>query len=671
MTTELATRPLLEEGVTADAVGFLRSMLNRRPEQRATVRDLMSHPWMGGRRPRPDDEESMDEVVEDDDLNVGASQLSIQDGQSRPAPQSQQFDDVMDAVLDEFDDDDSQKENSNSGTFGQQGKNVNAPRLWGEVNISAVGSSGVIPEDRLNISLPGDRPGHEDSMETEIRDSVDSRTPSTRKSNSVVDLFASVANGQSADQLQSLVYNVQSQSLGGSESVIQDVQMQSVGGPSVEGSYFTTSKRKPAHDTSDEFENPPKHKPTFKRLRSEGNMEALANQATEELHLLASMPLVKRLESGRQIDGPHDKMVFWVNHDLKTWHQQYPEMTETQLRAFEKAAEARKEQFKPGQSSLWDLAMKFFPPTQATPSVLPDTEHPIGRLGSPEATRGLLRDPRNLTEIASVDVPSTALPNATDELDSLPDTLPPDVTTPPDINSFLGVEEQQLFAVLESAFDSSLSGINIPIRDTLVSWGRAPENTNVYANVYERKVPKFGLRVVLWKEGYDPMRKPSHKNGRPWERAGTESDYHFYLSTRATSGVHVNDMHLGSNRSRPQAPHNWTRLHDGDEIVVWGGLDSPDKMKLIFRCFWGGSALSRQGGMAIMPTPQAMQIEESFVRTERRVKVDQERQRRVDAAAADMRARRGRIDLERERTRLFEQKILEARTYLAEAKPSP
>ncbi|KAF3344783.1 hypothetical protein VdG2_06969 [Verticillium dahliae VDG2] len=664
MTTNLNTEPLVEAGVSDDAIGFLGSMLQRRPEHRATVHDLQGDPWLGGQK-RPEDAESLDEVTDDDesDLQVGASQLSIQEGQSRRLPHEPQFEEVIDDVLDDFLAEDSEKENEDeNGTFGRPGA---GPKLFGEVNVSAVGSSGVIPEGRLNISLPGSsHNAPEDSMETEILDSQGSHEASTigGHSNNGARLSLSRTNGQSNDQLHSLVENVRSQSLGASESVILDTTMKTANDSGVNDSYWTASKRKPAYDTSDEFEESRPGKPVVKRLRSEGNIEALADQAMEEFTLLASVPLVERLKSGRQIDGPQDKTFFWEGQNMGTWHLDYPEMTELQRQVFTQAAESRKEVFAPGKSGLWDLAMKYFPPHQGG---LGDTEQPV-LLNPDDRPRTLQRDVRTMAELREASAPPPTAPPP--EEDDLPDTLPPETQR---IVPIIDDEvPQRALAVLESSPGSVVSGISVPVRNTFVSWGRGPENTAVYTPKTELRVPKYAVKILLWTEELEPTRRHASKTVHPWDRQDVDpTKYGFYLSTKATIGIHVNGCHLPSPRPGSSSLH-WIQLHDGDEIVVWGTMDNPEKTKLIFRCFWSASSQPRTtpGPPRIISSSTARRLEEASSKAERRARTDAERQRRLGDADRDFAERKARIDRERERTMIFERRVLEARDMLIAVK---
>ena len=80
----------------------------------------------------------------------------------------------------------------------------------------------------------------------------------------------------------------------------------------------------------------------------------------KEESLLAQVPPIRPL-TDRLIDEPAPKSFFWDPRHKKSWHLRYPEMTQLQLDAFFSAAEAR-EEFTPGGTPLWALAMKYFPP---------------------------------------------------------------------------------------------------------------------------------------------------------------------------------------------------------------------------------------------------------------------------------------------------------------------
>jgi hypothetical protein len=401
-------------------------------------------------------------------------------------------------------------------------------------------------------------------------------------------------------------------------------------------SEFNTSKRKPALDTSDEFEASQGKKPTFKRLRSENNVEPLPDDVPlEELKLLASVPAIQRLGSGRQIDNPVQKTIFWDRRDSKTYHLAYPEMTQLQLDVFRRAAREKGEEFVPGDSGLWKLAMKYFPPNN-------------------------WRD-NDGWEAVALNVADSIIDSIPD---SIPDTLPPEsqqqIIVPDDLS------QNRLAGVLESPDDSLIKDIHLPISDSILSWGRGLENTHVFEKRNENMVPKYAFKILVWKEGYDAARD---RGPHPWHRScDDEAEYHFYISTKATNGIWINDYMLQSHDSKkPSSPsHHWVRLCHGDELVIWGS-DRLGKAKVTFKCFWGGSRVERDAGSTPEPVHVgvARRLDEICLKAERRYKSDATYKEALDAHCREHALRGCFVEKERARSDVFETKRRAAKLMLA------
>ncbi|VUC20338.1 unnamed protein product [Clonostachys rosea] len=608
MTTRLGIAPLEQFNVSEEGIDFLSRMLQRRPEQRATIEELAEHPWLGGHGSSVQASQSFDEITDDEDMAAQLIDLPWDD---------------HGRIID-VSDDESEKEN---GTNFRPGRRPQQQRLFGEVGISAIGSSGVIPGDFLNL------PADDTSMrETEILgpegdEAYDSGDNTARAR-------AQSHFHQSADQLQSLVENVASQSLGDKEN--EPVQPDLLSSR-YQSDYLNGSKRKPPSqelsDLSDE--NTPTEKPFIKRLKSESNIEGLSENAIEELKLLACVPQINRLSSGRQLDEPVDKVTFW-EQDRTTWHLNYPEMTQLQYDAFNQAARDRGEKFRPGQTPLWDLARRYFPPTPR-----------------------MVEQPRQDVS----DFPPTAMP--TDSM-SIPDTLQPD----PKIEYTIPAVGARAIGLIESSTTSLINGVSFPITDSLISFGRGPENTEVFEPPSESRIPKYAFKILLWKEGYDPARDPS-KVVPPWVHSSTadESSYGFYLSTKATLGIRVNGQAVPSSDAKnPSGPSRyWTRIYDGDDLVVWGGQEPQNQTSLTFRCFWGSSSSPRHDknhALDFAPEELAQQLDLACQRTEKRIRDAGEKRLKNGAAISDLEVRTRTVDLERARSIEFEQRRQEAIAFI-------
>ncbi|KAK4144693.1 uncharacterized protein C8A04DRAFT_27631 [Dichotomopilus funicola] len=716
MTKPLGISPLLDAGISDEGIDFLQRMLNRKPEDRATVESLQNHPWISGSFTTV--AQSFEELA-DEVLHVNASQLSLDDternqegGRELRVPSDDEISDEeeADGVEDvDFDANgiqgygyESEKENY---TFGP---NHNQPRLFGEVNPSALRSSGAIPSNRLNLPIsPASfaSTGTTEILgtETEIKDSFeseDSLTPRRKSQRSQAasgglrsSIVLSVDQSRSVDELNNMTFDVASQSLGGAESIMENLNMKSRAG-SLLRSHTTgdlnTSKRKPSVDSSEEDDAPfLEERRGLKRLRSEASAANLAVHRTAaaaatpaatavvvedgEYQLLAQMPSILRAQSGRQIDNPVHKSTYWSAQDRRTWHLNYPEMTQLQLDAFKQAALGRGEEFGPGKTPLWDLAMKYFPAVHC--------ERPDDASKEGGGKRG--------HENGGV-VPSTAGPDAT--VPATPPTmddfahqqLTPTATTLPNLTD----PGRPIVACLQSTPGSAIPGVSVMVTESMVSWGRAVENTRSYSPKSDLRVPKFGFRILLWKPNYDPAR-----NFRPWNRApeSDEAAFHFYISTKATAGIYINGVHLPSDDAKnPTSPSTyWMKLFDGDRVSVWQTPDKRVMSELIFRCGWGGSARIRSHTQryfddnenddtdddnALAPEPIANKLDEVAVKTERKMRSLSEHDLKMEEANHDVdeRVRSAAVlDRERQRSREFELRRLEACRALGIRRVSP
>ncbi|KAG8421086.1 Protein kinase protein rad53 [Metarhizium acridum] len=363
------------------------------------------------------------------------------------------------------------------------------------------------------------------------------------------------------------------------------------------------------------------------------------------------MPQVTRLNSGRQIDYPVSKMVWW-QQDKKTWHLRYPEMTQRQHDAFRQAAREGGEEFGPGKTPLWDLAMKYFAPE-------PRLE---GRNGHSAISLpvGLRREDSRMVE-DTVEFPPTAAPI---ESSSIPDTCPPDTKIVVPVQESLSTN--RAIALVDTDASSCVQGITFPITGSFVSFGRGPENTESFKQKQEPRVPKYAFKIMLWKDGFDPSRHSS-AGDQPWCKEASQGDaqYHFWISTKATLGLKINGYNLASSDPKnPSGPSQyWAKIYDGDSLMIWGGQDPMNQTRLTFRCFWGGSSTVRPAcrQQLELASPQvAAKLDAVCQRTEKRVRDAVERKRKSDEASADIVERSRQVDRERERSRLFEQKRLAA-----------
>lgn len=636
MTTPLNIRPLERQQLTAKCVDFICRMLQVRVESRATVLDLQSHTWLQELEEQVQASQSYDEITDDEDFKIEPSQFR------------QAYDD--EDRISESMDDDSDQENQNIVPSKPSG-----PRLFGEVGSSAIGSSGAVPSELLNLPLGDVSMGRTEILNDEVDEAYSSLMSDDVPPNGHGRHFTdkeppSMFQRQSMDQLQSLVEDVASQSLGGKKSQEEDNK-------EFKQSIFSldpnTSKRKPpSQEAADEYdENTPPSKPTIKRFKSETNIdEHMSEEILAEYKLLASIPQIQRSKSGRHLDDPVSKRVFW-GKDKDTWHLRYPEMTQLQWGAFRSAAAERGEDFNVGKSALWNLAMKYFPP-----------------IARPQLKHGPPTVPNTTFATTPEQLPNTDPPSILDT-ESLPDTLPPDARIVP-VNE--GEVPSRAIALVESSKTSTVGGISLPVTDALTSFGRGPENTHVFNIREERGVPKYAFKILLWKNGYDPSPDPS-KVTPPWldsTSSGDADSYYFWISTQATNGIWINRMPLYS--SRTSGPY-WTKIYNGDRIVMVLNPETSSKSQVSFKCFWGGSSKTRleatgdANGTELEFASQSTtaKLEQACARTEKRIT----KQKTVALENAEVTMRSEDATRERERCDLFEAKRQEAIRVLSARQP--
>lgn len=645
--------PLVKFDVSKTGIHFLSRMIHVRPETRATIAELKSHAWLNHAH-------SLADQVSDEALGQSASQLSLDE---RQLSQSTRIDENSIHETEPNISMDFETEEENRTV-----RQPTATKLFGEV--SAIGSSGAIPEGRLNLPVSDMSLGETEINGSEVRDSFeesdDFSTPRDNLRQNNVSLFR---DSSPPDNSRSALLGIGSQSLGGASSILKNLNMKSnanvnLGLTSPRASHLATSKRKPDDSMSDEHDTSNSNAtPSLKRLKSEGNVDTLEDDTLEdEDGLLASVPQRIKNNSGRQINYPVAKKIYWDSHDDETWHLDYPEMTHLQFNAFERAAEKRNEEFGPGKTPLWKLAMKYFPPTHEKSSV--DHTH------KKSSVETLALRPKEMNS----DQRPVKKPSGQDLYETLP---------PTDQGLDIPTSSERLSSVVPSApgtnnhseteiggfrpiSDSPVSMTRICLEDPVLSWGRDMSNTAVHTPPLDVTVPKNAFRVLLWREGYVASEL------RPWEptrsdtsrtmRASPEPDsYAFYIATKATNGIHVNGNKLRSHEPKDAAAvcKHWMKLYHGDHIIFWGSGNSKGRAGLIFECSWGGSSKTRPADEppTCVPALVAQKLDRLWPRAVR----SRQHCRLKKAAQIDTERRmRNMAKKEEERSQMFEQKRLEA-----------
>ncbi|EKD18997.1 uncharacterized protein L3040_006491 [Drepanopeziza brunnea f. sp. 'multigermtubi'] len=658
MTCHLDIRPLQLANVSENGIRFVKSMLIVRPEQRATIEQLEQRSWFLGGNSFQDSMENdeVDQIGGDDSnfetqLEQGTSQLSIN-------PELEEFDDSQLMIDDDLSHllDDSQEmmdgddmslplelqpreipssfanSDSNSSAETQTYRMVHGGgnsedtvgRLFGEVNASAIGSSGALPLDHLHLPFQTTANNHgtapDDSQQSRyLQESPGDNhrgqsqgipaaatvptimppppppppTPSTRNP------ITAARHPEIEDRA------VRESSLMGAEAMVGNLNMHSPASATSPGAEAMVGNlNSPASAT---FPGTESLAPTTEDTREAfGSVRRPREEEEEdwddESWRPADLP-IKRRKSSRQIDMRIPPTVFWDPSDRSTHHYDYPSMTSMQFKSYQEYAEKKGEVFAHGQN-IFEVTMQSFRNSRS-PSLEPEraASEPIkdeGRrmlmkrderkLEEPRGGRGKSESRTGEHPVAQENfIPLTAHPF--DTASKAKSTTTHYAFDFPSVgNDFQA--PKRILAKAVSTVDSCLA-ISLNITDSAFSWGRGESTTTRYANGKEDRVPKYAFKTMLFKPGYYKDKPAPLDTTHVWNQRDT--DMSFYISTKATLGIWVNGAHIpGHDLQHPNAESLfWGELRNGDIITVWRNDSKVPGAKkhtrLRFECFWGKS----------------------------------------------------------------------------------
>ncbi|TVY88722.1 Serine/threonine-protein kinase [Lachnellula willkommii] len=642
MTEPLDIRPLQLANVSENGIRFVRQMLHVRPEFRATVEELQQSSWLLG---DDDMELSQDTELEqgtsqlslqEADLQQGASQLSLIDdrqiedsaefGQSvsdvteiqqREIPSS--FSDGISNVASSYDYDYNYA-NGNGNSNGRPiiGGNGNG-RLFGEVNVSDVGSSGAIPLDpQLNLPLPsaplnrdhhdihpesdlnfddseqqGDVNYSEDQFDPSQSDHFSQQAgviPSTEPPTAMappthIPTTTNFKAGDLRRQLQGQGVPeraVRSSSLMGTESMVGQLNMHS---PASAASPGATS---PPPDAGREMTMTT----SLRRPREEGLED-------DENWQPADLPPKRRRKSQREIDMPVPPSIFWDPADKSTHHNDYPAMFTSDYNQYKDLAKSKGEEFGQGHKSFDNTMQSFLGSRSPSNSFVEVSPVPSeGRLMLMKRDDRTLDDTNAQTTPSRADeaeddyIPSTArVSYAGSPRPDVPSVTMTDAPPIPALESAFQIPKRVL-AKLVITPDSCISNVNLSITENVTSWGRARETIVRYPNTQELRVPKLAFKVILFEAGPDVNSEP-----KPAQATSKEENKAFYISTKASQGIWINDVKLLSYNPKDHGGYSryWGELRDGDFITVWKDEQQLDLFtRFRFECYIGRSKIPRK-----------------------------------------------------------------------------
>jgi serine/threonine protein kinase len=593
MTKPLDIRPLqeLDTPVSEDGIRFIRSMLHTRPESRPTIEELERSPWLqdGSIEISFDDEDEVDMIGNDenvDPLEKSASQLNINDENKPPLDASTDTVDLHTPLknVDEIPSSFISGDSSEFDIFFRRVADQPAPHpLFGEVNKSILGSSGVVPFERLNL------PVSYSEMERSTSDlnglgslQALSERLNMDSTNKPADTIA-VPPLNSEHQPSPLPNLITAPSLMGAESLVGMLAMNSPS-PATDIPY--------QEDSQSGCLPTPDFRASMKSLRRQCDPSFEEQQS-------------KRVKSSREIDIEVSKTVFWDARDRSTHHLEYPVMSVSEYKEARELSKMYGEEFKHGES-VFDSIVGIY---RKSASLEPETPARAHSEPVNAHTKMMKRDDRKLGEMAPDKILTSAsyynptIPPISEVLPLPPQNQNTTSTNNPDDalsptqqlaastanGSDVFAPPRRILAKLIATPDSVIPSINLNITEILTCWGRGGSTTLHYL-VDDGRIPKYAIRLAMWEPGL------GYGVAHPESKL---AELPFYISTKASAGIRVNGVHIPS--FEPTNPTGrsvyWGRLCHGDVVDVWAPKDQRDLyVRFRFECYWGKSSVERDEG---------------------------------------------------------------------------
>ncbi|KAI9783883.1 MAG: hypothetical protein M1816_001135 [Peltula sp. TS41687] len=593
MTTKLDVEPLLKQGVSDKGVAFIRRLLKPYAEERPTAEECLKDPWLAREAESAKESfgrEDLGAPREIDQFPVGASRFSLEGGETREGEGVDEDEDEDDENdLDEplykgpqvtkrlkRDDafehgrervevpssiDDSYSSLPHLASPGEpnaphrhlQGQPGKGNRLFGEVGTSVLGSSGVISPNDLNLegSAIGERDSGDGMSEASTLERVASPSSSdvyqeeTRQIRNRTDHPAAARTVTSSQQNSSyLKEKISPPRVGAATSLF--------GAESLVGHLNFTSPS-------------PRPSPTGETPTSPLTPKTQEASAHSSLHSSLGYTQMPEMETGsqdstgrqtppaskkfiRRINIPAPDSYYWKPEDKSTHTAEYAAM----MRAKDEKAQKEK-----------DIVVANEKRKQVK---APETN--TRQMGGPVES-GI--DPTAQSKFTNG--PTHGISS------SAPAALPAPVGSRTSASEKEFVHPGQVFGTqvfgrLLSTPESSLS-TTIPLRQRETSWGRGSENTMVYPNGQDVRIPKYAFDIIFFRKDL----KVDLEQGIKWE---TLPDVKAYIKTRTTYKIWINDVPLVAWIDGKGSPFG--ELYSGDKITVWKDHPKSSSKKIEFVC---------------------------------------------------------------------------------------
>lgn len=132
---------------------------------------------------------------------------------------------------------------------------------------------------------------------------------------------------------------------------------------------------------------------------------------------------------------------------------------------------------------------------------------------------------------------------------------------------------------------NSFKSLTLPLSKRVTTWGRHPENTIVYADSNDTRIPQIGLEIWFHARGIDAL----ERDGPDWTKT---EDLEVIVRTRSRNGIRVNGIHLTEKDSAGTLLYG--KLFTGDQITIMGAKEGTEELKFVCE-FNAGQSAARRG----------------------------------------------------------------------------
>ena len=126
----------------------------------------------------------------------------------------------------------------------------------------------------------------------------------------------------------------------------------------------------------------------------------------------------------------------------------------------------------------------------------------------------------------------------------------------------------------------SLLALTIQLNQRENSWGRGGNNTIIFPNGQDTRVPKYAFDILFWRSGLPAL----IEQGVAWTEVANVTAV---IRSRASRPISVNGVPLINRQQTGDMAYG--RLYSGDVLTIWEDKDSAKEISLVCEFYLGAS----------------------------------------------------------------------------------